>query len=128
MTVREHTDIQKHHLPGIEHQTLAGASDGLTGTEVWMQTLAAGAETPVHQHQCEEVVVVTRGAGTCRLGNEDVSFGANSTLIIPAGVEHKISNTGAEPIHLIAAFSATPAVALTADGQPIALPWSQPYA
>lgn len=126
MTVRQHTIVQKYHLPGLEHQTLAGAADSLKSTEIWMQTLAAGAETPVHKHDCDEVVVVNRGAGTCCLGNDEVAFGPNSTLIVPAGVVHKIRNSGDEPIHLIAVFSATPANVLTPDGKPIDLPWSQP--
>lgn len=126
MTVKQHANAQMFYLPGLEHQTLAGAADNLKSTEIWLQTLAAGAETPEHKHDCDEVVVVSRGAGTCCLGDDEVAFGPNSTLIVPAGVVHIIRNTGDEPIHLIAAFNATPANVLTPDGQPIELPWSQP--
>lgn len=125
MTVRQNATVEKHQLPGLEHQTLAGAADNLKHSEVWMQTLQAGAGTPVHQHDCDEVVVVSRGSGICILGDEEVAFGPDSTLIVPAGVVHEIRNTGDEPIHLIAAFNATPANVLTPDGQPIELPWSQ---
>jgi len=126
MTVKAHATLQKYRLPGIEHRTLASSIDGLVNSEVWMQTLEPGAETPEHKHDCEEVVVVTRGTGTCRIGNKDVRFGPDSTLIVPADTVHKIRNTGAEPVHLIAAFNATPANVLTPDGQPIDLPWSEP--
>lgn len=126
MTVKQNSNVEKHHLPGLEHQTLAGAADNLKSSEIWMQTLAAGIETPEHKHDCDEVVVVNRGAGICYLGDEEVAFGPDSTLIVPAGVVHVIRNTGDEPIHLIAAFNATPANVFTPDGQPIELPWSQP--
>jgi mannose-6-phosphate isomerase-like protein (cupin superfamily) len=108
---------------------LAGAADDLAQTEVWLQTIEAGAETPVHKHACDEVVVVSRGRGTCTLfgdgaDTEEVAFGPDSTLIVPAGCVHQIRNTGDEPIHLVAAFNATPAAVLTPDGQAMALPWS----
>ena len=126
MKIKQNEDARKFHLPGLEHQTLAGAADDLENTEIWLQTIDPGAETPVHQHDCDEVVVVSRGAGTCFFGNVEVAFGPNSTLIVHAGVVHMIRNTGDEPIHLIAAFNATPANVLTSDGRLIELPWSQP--
>ena len=47
-------------LPGIEHLTLAGGEQGLSGLSVWRQSMAPGSATPPHQHDCEEVVLVAR--------------------------------------------------------------------
>jgi mannose-6-phosphate isomerase-like protein (cupin superfamily) len=124
MAIKEHDTLPVHRLPGIAHRTLAGARDGLDGLEVWMQTLDPGAETPAHRHDCDEVVVVTGGAGLCTIGAEEIAFAAASTLVIPAGAVHQVRNPGTEPLHLIAAFAATPVAARTAAGRPIPLPWA----
>ena len=118
------TNVEKHYLPGLEHQTLVGAKDCIAHTEIWMQTLEVGAETPTHQHDCDEVVVVNRGKGVCHTADDEIPFDADSTLIIPAGATHKICNTGEETMHLIATFNATPAKVMTPEGDPIKLPWS----
>ena len=34
MPLNQNESIEKHHLPGLEHQTLAGSRDGLKGLEV----------------------------------------------------------------------------------------------
>jgi quercetin dioxygenase-like cupin family protein len=59
--VNSHQALPEHHLPGLEHQTLAGSKDGLRSFEIWRQTIAPRAATPVHSHDCEEVITVLRG-------------------------------------------------------------------
>ena len=36
------------------HRTIGGHLQGLKTMEVWLQTIAPGAATPVHCHDCEE--------------------------------------------------------------------------
>lgn len=110
-------------LPGLEHQTLAGASDGLKRLEFWMQTLAPGAETPVHYHECEEVVVVHRGSGHTTIAGETRPFGPGTTLVIQPKVVHQIVNRGADSMFLVAALSETPARVFTPAGELMLLPW-----
>ena len=50
-------------LPGISHATWAGAQDGLSQLSIWRQTLAPGAATPPHSHDCDEVVLCLSGFG-----------------------------------------------------------------
>jgi oxalate decarboxylase/phosphoglucose isomerase-like protein (cupin superfamily) len=57
------------------------------------------------------------------LASEVHRFGPDTTLVIPADVDHQIINTGTEPMQLLAAFSATPVPTVFPDGQPIPLPW-----
>ncbi|WP_437756356.1 dimethylsulfonioproprionate lyase family protein [Sorangium sp. So ce1389] len=125
MTVLNIASIEKLSLPGLAHQTLAGPRDGLRSVEVWMQTIAPGAQTPRHRHACEEVVVVLRGSGTCEIDGEVSSFGPGSTIILPAGVPHQIANTGADEMHVIAALGAAPVTVETPAGERIELPWDQ---
>ncbi|WP_437590254.1 cupin domain-containing protein [Sorangium sp. So ce1000] len=125
MTVLNIASIEKVSLPGLVHQTLAGPRDGLRSVEVWMQTIAPGAQTPRHRHACEEVIVVLRGSGTCEIDGAALTFGPGSTLIVPAGVPHQIANTGKEEMHVVAALGAAPVTVETPAGERIELPWDQ---
>jgi mannose-6-phosphate isomerase-like protein (cupin superfamily) len=117
-TTREHFNI-----PGIDHQTLAGHRDGLAGLEIWNQMLEPHAETPVHYHECEEVVVVLQGSGRAVIAGEAQDFGPNSTLVIPTKAVHQLVNTGEGTMQLIAALSASPARVFAPEGTEIRVPW-----
>ena len=126
MIAKTYADTPTHEIPGIRHMTLAGPSDGLRALEVWHQRVAPGAATPWHRHDCEEVVVVLQGTGCCEFEGRRVSFGPQSTLIVPANVVHQITNTGDTEAVLIAALSMAPVEVRTPDGERIPLPWSAP--
>lgn len=111
-------------LPGIDHVTLAGSADGLLSLSVWRQEIAAGAATPPHRHDCEEVVIVERGRGRLLIGGDVHEFGPDTTLVLPRNVEHQIVNAGDEPLRLVAAFAATPVAVTLPDGTPLPLPWA----
>lgn len=125
MIVRKHAEIQAHEIPGIRHMTVAGPAQGLRAMEVWHQTMAPGAATPWHRHDCEEVVVVLQGSGCCEFDGQRVSFGPQSTLIVPANVVHQITNTGDTEAVLIAALSMAPVEVQTPEGERLPLPWSE---
>jgi quercetin dioxygenase-like cupin family protein len=95
--------------------------------EVWAQTIEAGAGTPVHRHACEEAIVILEGNGTLTINGEVSSFGANSTLIVPADAVHQIVNSGTTRMVLIAALSMAPVKVRHADDQAMPLPWQAPY-
>ena len=113
-------------IPGLRHQTLAGGSDGLKVLEVWQQMITLGSWTPVHYHECEEVVVVLHGSGHVTIADERMDFSPGSTLILPPKVIHQIVNSGTENVLLIATLSETPARVFGPDGSLIALPWQEP--
>lgn len=123
MSVINNSKIQQFTLPGLVHQTLASHNDGLKGTEVWMQTVEPGGETPIHYHDCEEVVVVIQGSGQLTIGEETTEFSSNHTLIIAPEVVHQLINSGNEEILLLATFSSTPANVFTPEGEKLPLPW-----
>lgn len=123
--IRESTEVETVTLPGIVHQTLAGPRDGMKNMEVWMQTVAPGAETPMHRHDCEEVIVVLAGSGICEIEGEVRSFGAGATIVVPRNAVHRIANSGSEPMQLVAGLSAAPVLVHAPDGTRIPLPWDQ---
>jgi mannose-6-phosphate isomerase-like protein (cupin superfamily) len=123
MPVIDNSTLKTFTLPGLVHQTVAGPAQGLKTLEVWVETIAPGAGTPVHRHDCEEVFVILTGGGQVTLAGQVQDFGANHTLIVPRGVVHQVVNTGQEDMHLVAVLGAAPARATTPDGQPILVPW-----
>ena len=123
MPVVENSKVQEFALPGLRHRTVGGKDSGVKSMEVWQQTIAPGAATPVHRHACEEVIVILTGSGTLMIDGVTTAFGPNSTLILPHDVVHQITNTGADEMHLVATLSMAPVRVRTGDGAPMPLPW-----
>lgn len=124
----EHSKMEALELPGLTHRTVGGHAQGLKTMEVWVQTMAPGAATPVHAHDCEEVVVVLSGSGTCTVAGETFAFGPNTTLVLQPNVVHQIVNTSSVDMNLVAALAMAPVRVTTADGQRLPLPWDAPDA
>lgn len=123
MRVNSHQAIPKHHLPGLEHQTLAGSRDGMKSFEIWRQTIAPRAATPVHSHDCEEVITVLRGRAACHYEGTTTVVNAEESLLIPASVVHQICNDGDEDLYIMATLAMSPVQVKAPDGAPMPLPW-----
>ncbi|MBS1807078.1 MAG: cupin domain-containing protein [Acidobacteria bacterium] len=123
MPVINNTNVAKFSLPGLEHQTLASHAQGVNGLEVWMQTVAPGAATPIHRHACEEVIVILRGTGQVDIAGEETQFGPNSTIIVPPDAVHQLINSGTEEMFLIGVLGVSPVNVTTSAGEKIPLPW-----
>lgn len=126
MPVVNNEDLQTLELPGLRHQTIGGHQQGVKTMEVWLQTMAPGAATPVHRHACEEVILILSGSGLCTVGDETFAFGPNSTLILEPDVVHQIVNTSDEEMKLVATLGMAPVRVKTADGAALLLPWDAP--
>ena len=123
MYVTSNSTAERAALPGLEHETLAGSAQGMKQLSVWRQSIAPGAATPPHRHDCDEVVLVEAGSGELYVGGEVYAFGSDSTIAIPANVVHQIVNTGPATVRLVAALAMTPVKVVLPDGQPFPLPW-----
>lgn len=110
-------------LPGIAHSTWAGAADGLNSLSLWRQTLAPGAATPPHSHDCDEVVLCLGGWGEVHIDGQAHRFGADTTLVLPQGVPHQVFNVGPTPLEVVGIFAATPVGTRGPDGAALELPW-----
>jgi mannose-6-phosphate isomerase-like protein (cupin superfamily) len=126
MPIIDNNELEVLELPGLRHQTIAGHEQGVKTMEVWSQTMAPGAVTPVHRHACEEVILVLSGHGECMVGDKIHAFGPNSTLIVEPDVVHQIVNTSGEEMRLVAALGMAPVRVRTADGEAMPLPWDAP--
>jgi len=110
-------------IAGIAHSTWAAADDGLSQLSVWRQTLAPGAASPPHRHDCDEVVLCLAGQGEVHTEGSVFRFDADTTLALPKDQVRQLINTGAEPLQLLAVLAATPVHTELPDGQAIDLPW-----
>jgi len=126
MPMVDNEALETLELPGLRHQTIAGRRQGVKTMEIWLQTMAPGAETPVHRHDCEEVILVLSGSGTCTVDGETFAFGPNSTLILEPDVVHQLVNTSDEELRLVATLGMAPVRVKTADGAPLPVPWEAP--
>jgi mannose-6-phosphate isomerase-like protein (cupin superfamily) len=124
MTILEQPAPQATPIPGVAHATWAGQAQGLSQLSVWRQTLAPGAATPPHQHDCDEVVLCLAGEGELHLGADVRRFGADTSVVLPRGVVHQLFSVGNEPLELIGVFGSSPVGTALPDGQAIELPWA----
>ena len=123
MTVIEQARPEATPLPGVHHATWAGAADGLQQLSLWRQTLAPGACTPPHQHDCDEVVLCLGGQGEVHVDGHAHRFGPEQTVVLPKGGVHQLFNTGAQPLEMLGIFAATPVATSLPDGVAIDRPW-----
>lgn len=126
MPVIKIEDVEQFELPGITHRTVGGPQQGVKSMEVWVQTIAPGAATPVHCHACDEVIVVLSGSGECTASGKTTAFGPQTTLIVEPNVVHQIVNTSQEDMKLVAALGMAPVRVKTGDGDPLPVPWEAP--
>jgi len=116
-------DVQEFELAGNKMYGLATPSRGASEVEVWLTRVQPDAQTPIHSHTGEEVIVVLRGRGEARrIGNETITFEAPCTLILPARELHQLANTGREVLEGIAAIPAGSKI-FDEHGVEMALPW-----
>ena len=123
MNVIEQTRPVPSPIPGVAHATWAGQADGLQQLSLWRQTLAPGACTPPHRHDCDEVVLCLSGHGEVHGDGQVRRIGADGIAVLPRGRDHQIFNTGTQPMEILGVFGATPVLTMLPDGSALDLPW-----
>ena len=65
-------------------------------------TVEPGGETQAHLHRTsEELYLFTQGMGRIRVDGEEREVRAGDCVVLPPGAEHKLWNTGGEPLRLL---------------------------
>jgi mannose-6-phosphate isomerase-like protein (cupin superfamily) len=65
-------------------------------------TLPPGGSTTAHYHpRTEELYFFTAGTGRMRVGDEERDVRTGDCVVIPPGIEHKLTNTGSVPMTLL---------------------------
>jgi mannose-6-phosphate isomerase-like protein (cupin superfamily) len=64
-------------------------------------TVPVGGATVAHYHpEAEELYFITAGQGRLRIGEDERDVRPGDCAVIPPGTEHKLWNTGSEPLVL----------------------------
>jgi mannose-6-phosphate isomerase-like protein (cupin superfamily) len=65
-------------------------------------TVPVGGATTAHYHRTtEELYYIVSGTGLMRIAEEEQAVRRGDCIVIPPGAEHKLTNTGAEPLVLL---------------------------
>lgn len=65
-----------------------------------------GKQIPPHVHAgSSETFYILQGSGVCYLGDAATPFSPGFCFYAPAGQEHRLENTGAEPVEILAIFA-----------------------
>jgi quercetin dioxygenase-like cupin family protein len=123
MTVIAQTLPTTTPIPGVAHATWAGAADGLRQLSVWRQRVDAGAATPPHRHEQDEVVLCLSGRGHVHIDGAVHGFGGGDTVVLPRASMHQIVNSGDQPLEIVGVFGGTPVSTHLPDGSELPLPW-----
>jgi mannose-6-phosphate isomerase-like protein (cupin superfamily) len=123
MTVIAQAAPAETPIPGVAHATWAGHDDGLHQLSVWRQNVAAGAATPPHRHDIDEVVLCLSGSGELHIDGAVHAFRGGETLVLPRESMHQIINTGNVPLEIVGVFGGSPVKTHLPDGSVLALPW-----
>ena len=122
MPVIEPPDQRTHDIPGARFHTLACPSLGSRETSVWRVRLDPGTPGVPHRVTREEIFVVLGGSATASLDGDDQSLTAGSTLVLPAGVELRLS-TGDDAMEAIVCLPVG-GQGIVGDGEPFTPPWA----
>ncbi len=94
------TRFDNEKAKGVDGRVLIGQADGAPFC-MRVFEIEAGGHTPFHTHNWEHEMFFHRGRGQmyCQGGWTDVSAG--TVVLVSAGEEHQIRNTGKETLTLI---------------------------
>ena len=113
-----------HELPGTRFTSLATPSRGSAENAVWMIDVAPGGDPVPHSLTREEIFVVLAGRAEVTMEGTTTAATSRDAIVVPAGVEFTLRNTGEEALQLIVCFPVG-GRAVLADGTTITPPWSE---
>jgi mannose-6-phosphate isomerase-like protein (cupin superfamily) len=90
------TVIRTAALPGTTAHQFEGVAFGDVPVAFFVSETPPGGGPALHLHPYAEVFVVTDGTLQFVVGDETLSVSGGTIVVVPAGVAHKFTNTGAE--------------------------------
>lgn len=86
----------EHHC-GVVRNTLIGEQGERTAFHVRYFEIAPGGNTSLERHEHEHVVVVLRGTGRVRLGDQVHAVGYGDTIYVAPNEVHQLANEATDP-------------------------------
>ena len=105
MHVIDHSTLPRLHDAGRQRFAAAHSGLGFASFELWMETLDIGAEGDILPLESARVVLVLSGHGKLLIDGASQRFHAPCSLLLPAGVEGRVVNIGAESMRLVTGFA-----------------------
>jgi len=124
MPVIREDDAVRHQLHGAVFHSFAAPASGSRELCAWRLEVAPGTPGAAHRLTKEEVFLMLSGTLDVTLDGETSTLTPGEVVLVPAGAEVRVDNTGAGP----AAMWVTTSVGLQAtmaDGSTIAPPWTR---
>ncbi len=109
-------------VPGSRLRGLATKSVGSSEIALWNHVLDAGADTPLHWHDHDQVIYVVAGSGTVTVADEELSVSPGDTVVAPAQIHHRVCAAADEVLDTLVAMSAD-LKSFRPDGSEIDTPW-----
>jgi quercetin dioxygenase-like cupin family protein len=90
--------------PSVSRRGLIGKQMGAQHITMGEITIQPGGEIPLHKHSIEDCILLREGTGEVHIDGEIVKVKAPMSILVPAGIKHKVVNNGAGQIRIIFAF------------------------
>jgi len=108
MHVIHHAHLSQPAHEGEQRFAVADRACGITNFEVWMHTLAPGAESTEQRHHGELVAVALAGSGKLLIDGGPQRFHSPCTLVVPAGCEFRLVNNATVPLQFVVVCTDVP--------------------
>jgi mannose-6-phosphate isomerase-like protein (cupin superfamily) len=100
--------IKSNQLPGpSEGRRFIGADHGGVPISMFLVNARSGSGPELHRHPYAEIFVLDAGRAEFQIGDAHVEARSGDVLIAPAGVPHRFTTVGSEPLRLTAIHTAS---------------------
>lgn len=100
--------IKSSELPGpSDGRRFVGADHGGVPVSLFLVNAREGSGPELHRHPYAEIFVLDAGQAEFQVGDVRIVAGPGDVLIAPAGVPHRFTTIGREPLRLTAIHTAS---------------------
>lgn len=122
-TLVRQEEAPRFEVHGARVVAYASPSRGSQSLATWRVTLDAGAASPLHSLDGDEVFIVLSGEARFELDGRTLAARAGDALTVAAGTKFRFTVTGSAPFEAIACVKAG-IQARVEDGAPFAPSWA----
>jgi len=97
-----HTNIEKETIENTDYRRVLFTSGK---SQLVVMSLKPGEEIGEEVHDGDQFIRVDSGKGEVKIGKVVTSFNDGDAVVIPAGVEHNVTNIGNELLKLYALYT-----------------------
>ncbi len=101
-------DIEGMEFPAGRRTWVMYGENGAVNGEYFCQGFVVvypGGAVPLHSHETIETYTVLKGDGTITIGDETKEIHAYDSVYIDRNLEHSLTNTGTEDLHMMFVYA-----------------------